>query len=186
MFDVEESPTGNTKVDRSMMDPLVFPSLPLVKGIGHNIQGSWRSVSSTSHDGVQLTSWSSSPRNHSVSHKICQWWLLSSRPNAAHQITFTPLVVFQAGTGAPIEAAAGLPPLHQTHLRQMNLHIVGGEASKRWASDDVVQSGTYTRKCCDRDSWENCLRLVNDKAVSADAYFSLPLPLLRPQLLRQL
>jgi hypothetical protein len=35
---------GNTKIDMTIMDPLVLPSLPLVKGIGHNIQGSRRSV----------------------------------------------------------------------------------------------------------------------------------------------
>ena len=69
MFDVGESPTGKTKIDLTMLDPLVFPSLPLAKGMGHDVQGLRRSVSSTSHGGAQSTSRSSVPSNHSASSR---------------------------------------------------------------------------------------------------------------------
>ena len=172
MFDVGESPTGNTKIGGTMMDPLFFPSLPFARGIGHDIQGSRRSVSSTSHGGAQSTSGSSSPSKHSA-----------PRTNSANGD------YYQVGQTLRIESHS-LPfsSSEQAHELLSKLPLGSPLFVKRtsgeWVYASLVarhRSGKRltmsldpeknTRKRCDRDSWKKCLRLVNDKAVSADASF---------------
>lgn len=174
MFDVGESPTGNTKIDltMTMLDPLVFPSLPFAKGIGHDIQGLRRSVSSTPHGGAQSTSRSSVPSNHSA-----------SRTNSANGD------YYQVGQTLRIESHS-LPfsSSEQAHELLSKLPLGSPLFVKRtsgeWAYASLVarhrngdrltmslNQEKNTRKRCDRDSWEECLRLVNDRAISADASF---------------
>jgi len=174
MFDVGESPTGKTKIDLTMLDPLVFPSLPLAKGMGHDVQGLRRSVSSTSHGGAQSTSRSSVPSNHSA----------SSRRNSATNSDY-----YRDGQTLRIESHS-LPfsSSEEAHELLSKLPLDSPLFVKRtsgeWAYASLVarhRNGDRltmslnreknTRKRCDRDRWEECLRLVNDKAVSADASF---------------
>ena len=170
--DVGESPTGYTKIDGTIMDPLVFPSLPFKIGIGHDIQGPRRSFSSTSHCGAQSTFGSSSPSNHSA-----------PRTNSANGD------YYQVGQTLRIESHS-LPfsSSEQAHELLSKLPLGSPLFVKRtsgeWAYASLVarhRNGERltmslnpkknTRKRCDRDSWEECLRLVNDKAVYADASF---------------
>ena len=172
MFDVGESPTGNTKIGGTMMDPLVFPTLPFANGLGHGIQGSRRSVSSTSHGGAQLTSGSSSPSKHSA-----------PRTNSANGD------FYQVGQTLRIESHS-LPfsSSEQAHELLSKLPLGSPLFVKRtsgeWMYASLVarhRSGERltmsldpeknTRKRCNKDSWKKCLRLVNDRAVSADASF---------------